>query len=69
VIAFYALELPAESRDTELRREASAARLAAIAACCRPSSVGRAVRRAVDVATRLPRGSHRTVSSACCATA
>ena len=65
MIAPYALELLAETRGAELRHEASAARLAAIAACCRPSSWARAARRALTAATRLS----RSVSPACCATA
>jgi hypothetical protein len=64
VIAPYALDLLAETRGAELHREASAARLAASAACCRPSSWARAARRAL-AAARL----RRTVSPACCATA
>ena len=69
MIAPYALDLLAETRGAELRREASAARLAAIAACCRPSSWARAARRAVESAARLRRSAHRNVSPACCATA
>ncbi len=62
MIAPYALELLADARRAELRREASAARLAAIAASCHPSSWARAARRALDAAARL----HRNVSPACC---
>ena len=65
MIAAYALELLAETRGAELRREARAARLAAIAACCRPSSWARATRRALNAPARL----RRSVSPACCATA
>ena len=65
MIAPYALELLADARGAELRREAGAARLAAIAACCRPSTWARAARRAVDAAARL----RRNASPACCATA
>ena len=65
VIAPYALDLLAETRGAELRREARAARLAAIAACCRPSSWARTARGGLDTAARL----RRTVSLACCATA
>jgi hypothetical protein len=68
VITHYALEL-AEARGAELRRQASHARLAAVAACCRPSTRARATRRAVDAVTRLRRDAHRSVSAACCATA
>ena len=64
----YTLEL-AEARGAELRREASAARLAAIATCCHPSTWARATRRAVDAAARLHRRAHRKVSPACCAPA
>ncbi len=60
----YALALWADARGAELRREASVARLAAIAACCRPSCVARAARRTLDAAARF----RRTVSPACCAT-
>jgi hypothetical protein len=65
----YALEGLAEARGAELRREASAARLAAIAACCRPRTWARAARRAVDATARLRRGAHRNIPTACCATA
>ncbi|NEK84741.1 hypothetical protein GCU60_03040 [Blastococcus saxobsidens] len=65
MIAAYALELLAETRAAELRREASAARLAAMAACCRPSTWARAADRALDTIAR-PR---RSVSPTCCATA
>jgi hypothetical protein len=60
----YALEL-AKTRGAELRREASAARLAAIATCCRPSTWARAIHRAIDAASRLHLRDHRKVSSAC----
>ena len=43
----------------------SEANLAAIAACCRPSSWARTARGGLDTAARL----RRTVSLACCATA
>ena len=63
--AAYALELLAETRAAELRREASAARLAAIAACCRPGTWARVAHRALDTTARL----RRSVSPTCCATA
>ncbi|MCF6746011.1 hypothetical protein E9529_17365 [Blastococcus sp. KM273128] len=65
MIAPDALELLADARGAELRREASAAHRAAIATCCRPSSWARATRRALNAPARL----RRSVSPACCATA
>lgn len=63
--AAYTLELLAETRAAELRREASAARLAAIALCCRPSTWALAAHRALDATARL----RRSLSPTCCATA
>lgn len=54
----------AEQRRAELRREAQAARLAAIVRCCRPSAVARSLRRVTALATAL-----RGAPAACCATA
>ena len=55
----------AEQRGAELRREACAARLAAIVRCCRPSAVARSARRLAALAARL----RRSAPTACCATA
>ena len=66
MIAPYTLEMLAETRGAELRREADVARLAALVACCRPRTWARAARRAVTAAARLRHGAG---SPACCATA
>lgn len=58
----YALEL-AKTRSADLRSEASAARLAAIATCCRPSTWALAARRAAGAAARLRRGARRDVAA------
>jgi hypothetical protein len=66
----YLAELLAEFRGAELRREACTARLAALAACCRPSSWARTARRAVDALTRLRTTVGRDrAAAACCAAA
>jgi hypothetical protein len=64
----YTVELLAGARGAELRREACAARLAALVRCCRPSSVARAARRAADVVTRVRTGRPAGLA-ACCAAA
>jgi hypothetical protein len=61
VTVYYALEL-SKTRTAELRCEASRARLAAIAACCRPSTWDRAARRALDAAAQLGRKARRNGS-------
>ena len=63
----YLAELLAESRGAELRREAYAARLAAIATCCRPSAWARTARRAVDAVIRLRTAVGRDRATVCCA--
>ena len=47
----------------DLHRRAAAARLAAVANCCRPSTWSRTARGARQAITRLRRGEHAT----CCA--
>ena len=58
----------AEQRGAELRREAQAARLAAMARCCRPSAVANSLRRVATLTARLGTGL-RSAPTACCAPA
>jgi hypothetical protein len=60
----------AESRGAELRRQARAARLAAIATCCRSSAWARTARRTARSVARLRAALHRDRAAvACCAAA
>jgi len=63
------LEVFAADRGQRLRREAAAARLAALARCCRPSAWGRAARRATAATAALRSSLRRDRSAAapCCA--
>lgn len=64
----YLAAMLAESRGAELRREAYAARLAAIATCCRPSVWARTARRAGEAVTQLRATVRRDRPAvACCA--
>jgi hypothetical protein len=61
-------QLIAEERSAELQRHA-AARLAAIARCCQPTTWGRAARRATAAVLRLRDAvrSDRSAPALCCA--
>jgi hypothetical protein len=63
------LELLVADRGRELRREAAAARLAALARCCRLSTWGRATRRATQAVLRLRAGRPGRPAAACGASA
>ena len=67
----YLAEMSAELHAVELRREASAARLAALVRCCRPSAWARTARRATVAVARLRSAIRDDQPSAasCCATA
>ena len=60
----YVAEMLLAERTRELRREAAAARMVALARCCRPSTWSRAAGRMAAVAAHLrPTGRSQT---ACC---
>ena len=63
------LEALAADRGRELRREAAAARLVALARCCQPSAWGRAARRATEAVSRMRASLRRDGAAAapCCA--
>ena len=63
------LELLAADHGRELRREAAAARLVALAHCCQPSAWGRASLRATATvaALRSSLGRDRSAATPCCA--
>jgi hypothetical protein len=69
VTTTYSTEVLAQTRTAELRREACAARLAVLVACCQPSAVARNTRRAMTAVARLRAslGRDRCTHVACCA--
>ncbi len=67
----YLAGLLAGDHEADLRRQAGRSRLAALARCCRPSTWGRALRRALQVGKRAHtalRG-RPAAPAGCCATA
>jgi hypothetical protein len=65
----FATETLAAEHTAQLRTEAAAARLAALARCCRPSTWARTARRAGQAARRLLRALRRDSgrTAVCCA--